>query len=215
MTKISVIVTCYNLEKYLDECLRSLRDQTVLPDEVILVHDGCTHPVGGIGVTTLIREKNIGVARSRDEGFKISSGDKILFVDADDVLPENFIEKMLEIKANIVYPNCLLWSHWGESTFQNAWHEAPPRISMKKMLDRNEVVVTSMMDREVYEKVGGFNPKLQVFEDWDFFLRALSIGFTFRRANTYLKYRQRTNSRNHQDEKLKQKIYREIKSHFT
>jgi hypothetical protein len=83
------------------------------------------------------------------------------------------------------------------------------------MLDRNEVVVTSMMDREVYEKIGGFNPKLQVFEDWDFFLMALSVGFTFKRANTYLKYRQRTNSRNHQDEKLKQKIYREIKSHFT
>jgi hypothetical protein len=57
------------------------------------------------------------------------------------------------------------------------------------------IPVTSMMWRKVYDDNKGFH-ELPVFEDWDFWLRALANGHTFHKANTILWYRQNATSRN-------------------
>jgi GT2 family glycosyltransferase len=72
------------------------------------------------------------------------------------------------------------------------------------MIHHNKwLVVTSLMKREVFETLGGFDSELPMYEDWDFWLRAIKAGYTFKKANTYLKYRQRTNSRNRKDDEIK------------
>jgi glycosyltransferase involved in cell wall biosynthesis len=217
MTKpsVSVIVTCYPpIEAYVADCIDSIKGQTVQADEVILVLDSYDKPMTFPGVTTVVREKNIGVARSRDEGFRLSSGEQILFVDGDDCLPEVFLEECLKVNADIVYPSSLLWCHWSEKPKANVYYEAPKLLTWERMMKQNEVLVTSLMKRKVYEAVGGFDPKLPIFEDYAFYLSAFHQGFRFKRANTYLRYRQRQNSRNHQDQEIRRDTYRQITSKY-
>lgn len=214
---VSVIITCHDLERYLDECVESIQSQTVLPEEIIIVHDFCEHPKGYAQTTTVIRDKHLGVAKSRDEGVRLSAQPLLLFVDGDDVLPELFLQEMIATMqkgVDIAYPDALLWSRWGDSGFENGWYNPPNRLTPQRMMVKNEVLISSLMKRKVYEAVGGFDPSLEIFEDYKFWLLAMAKGFKFAKANTYLKYRQRKNSRNHQDDELKRSTYDRIKAQF-
>ena len=215
---VSVIITCRDLESYLDDAVDSVKGQTVQPYETILVHDACEHPKAYADITTVIRDRHLGVAATRDEGVRLAKGEWLLFLDADDMLAENYVQECLKHtdKADIIYPDVLLWCYWGkEAPKPNAWHPAGNKIEPKEMLRSNQwLVVSSLMRRKVYEDLGGFDPVLPVFEDWDFFLKAIIAGFTFRRANTYLKYRQRTNSRNRQSEDIRQEVIKKIRARY-
>lgn len=214
--KISVIVTCHNLEDYLDECIDSIKQQVHQPYEIILVHDGCKEKAKAYaGVTTIFCDKNGGVAKARDMGFKISTGDYIIFFDGDDVMPLNYLKDLVEVEADVVYPSCVVWAGWGNSGMQNVWHEAPNKIVWKKMLKQNEVLMPSLFKREWYDLVGGFDPSLPLFEDYDFWLRILEKGAIFSKSCAFMYYRQRTLSRNHQNDELKREIYKKITEKFT
>ena len=92
---VSVIITCYNLEKYLGEAVESVKAQTVCPQEIIVVHDGCEKPTMHDGTHTVFRQVNLGVAKTRDEGVRIASQPNLLFLDADDVIPETYLQEMV------------------------------------------------------------------------------------------------------------------------
>lgn len=211
MKKISVIVTCHNLENYLDECIDSIKQQIFQPFEIILVHDGCKEKAKAYkGVTTVFLDQNVGVCRARDIGFNISTGDYILFFDGDDVMPLNYLMQMAFTEADVVYPNCVVWSGWGNSGLKNEWHEAPNKVLMKNMLVMNSVLMPSLFKRKWYKKVGGFDSSLPLFEDYEFWLKILDKGAIFKKSCAFLMYRQRTLSRNHQDGEIKKKIYAKI-----
>lgn len=215
MKKISVIITCYNLETYLDECVDSVKQQIRPADEIILVHDGCKETAKAYaGVTTIFCDKNKGVSSARDIGFKISTGDYIVFLDGDDVLPLNYLMQMAYTDADVIYPNCVVWAGWGNSGLQNVWHEAPAKITMEKMLIKNEVLMPSLFKREWYIKCGGFDKSLPLFEDWEFWVNCLSKGAVFKKSCAFLMYRQRTLSRNHQKDELKKEIYKKVSEKY-
>jgi glycosyltransferase involved in cell wall biosynthesis len=215
---VSCILTCYNLEDYLGEAVESVRSQTVQPLETIVIHDGCDKPTMYTGTHTVFREENRGVAESRDEGVRIAKGEWLLFLDADDMLAENYIQECLKHtkKADIIYPNVLLWSWWGKEAPKpnQMWYASSDNITWDEMLERNGVVVSSLLRRDVYEKVGGFDPRLPVFEDWGFWLKAKDAGYRFQKANTILKYRQKTNSRNRQRDEVKSFCLRQIRQRY-
>lgn len=216
---VSVIVACRNLEKYLPECIESIQAQTFEASEIIIVHDGCDdlsqcYP----GATNVLRTLHCGVARTREEGVLLAKGENILFVDADDVLSENFIElmvkKRIESKAQIIYPNVLLWSHWHETKkLQNGWRESPPEITTESMMEMNQIVVSSMIPRKLYLDLGGM-PDVPMLEDYAFWLKAVYAGATFAKCQAYLKYRQREGSRNRQSDKVKNQMYFDIREKY-
>lgn len=112
--KISVIVPIFNVEKYLSACINSILTQTYQNLEIILVNDGSTDSSLKIcddyalkdNRIKVIHQKNAGVAEARNMGLKNITGDFLSFVDADDIIVENFHETMLrsiiETKADIV-----------------------------------------------------------------------------------------------------------------
>lgn len=215
MKKISVIITCFNLEKYLDECIDSVKQQIFQPYEIILIHDGCKETAKAYtGVTTVFADKNMGVAKARDMGFKMSNSDYILFLDGDDVLPLNYLQEMSLIDADVVYPNCIVWAGWGNSGLMNVWHEAPNKITLERLLERNEVLMPSLFKREWYEKCGGFDESLPIFEDWEFWVNCASKGAIFKKSCAFLMYRQRTLSRNHQKDELKSEIHKKVNERY-
>ena len=207
---LSIIITNFNkTPAQLEECIQSVRDQTIEPKEVILVDDGSKEPHAHYGaMLSVIVSKNSGVAKARDYGVRISTGKLLLFLDADDKLNPDFIQQCGKqiMKADIVYPNLLLF---GELE-RNKLSLAPATIRPTYFLGRDcRIPVTSMMWRKVYEDLKGFRD-LPIFEDWDFWIRAACKGYTFRRANTLLWYRQNKNSRNHATKELKSSIHHKI-----
>lgn len=216
MKKISVIVTCHNLEKYLDEAIDSIKQQVSKPYEIILIHDGCKDVAKAYtGVSTVFLDKNIGVCRARDIGIKISNGDYVCFFDGDDIMPYNYLMEMEKVDADVIYPNCVLWAGWGNSGLENVWHEAPQTITWENFLKKNEVLMPSIFKRKYYEIVGGFDDTLPIFEDYEFWLKIFKTGAKFKKSNAFLIYRQRTSSRNHQNDELKREIYKKITEKFT
>lgn len=100
--KISIIIPVYNSEKYLEKCLKSVINQTYKNLEIIIVNDGSTDK--SIEICKKIKERdnrilildlqNGGVSYARNNGIKIATGAYIGFVDSDDYLKEDFVEKL-------------------------------------------------------------------------------------------------------------------------
>ena len=193
---LSIIVTSYNKPpEQIIECMDSVKAQTVKPLEVILVDDCSKDPRAHAIATSIMLPKNVGVAKARDIGVKMSKGKLLLFLDADDRLAPDFIEQCGRVikDCDIAYPNVLMFGAIEIPKLVDAPKEITPKYIMGRKCG---LVVTSMMRRSVYEKLGGFR-ELPVYEDWDFWIRAVAEGFVFKRANTLLHYRQNRLSRNH------------------
>ena len=98
--RISTIVTVYNLEKFIDECLQSIFAQTVPPDEIIVVDDCSTDNSASIikkyaGKITYIKmPKNSGVLLSFISGIENATGDILSFLDGDDIWHKNKLEEI-------------------------------------------------------------------------------------------------------------------------
>ena len=103
-TKISVIIPVYNVEKYLDKCIKSVVNQTYKNLEIILVDDGspdncsqmCDEWAKKDERIKVIHKANGGVSSARNVGLDNATGEYIAFVDSDDFLDLDYYEKMLE-----------------------------------------------------------------------------------------------------------------------
>lgn len=114
MTKVSVIVPVYNVEKYLEECLGSIRRQSLKDIEIICVDDGSTDTSLQIlekqaaedSRIKVLKQKNQGAGVARNYGLSIAQGDYVAFLDSDDIfdadLLANTVKTAEEQQADIV-----------------------------------------------------------------------------------------------------------------
>lgn len=101
---ISVIVPVYNVERYLEECLNSIQQQSYTDIEVILVNDGSTDHSKTIceryceedSRFYLLNQTNQGQSVARNVGVAASKGEFIAFVDSDDIIQKNYLEKLMQ-----------------------------------------------------------------------------------------------------------------------
>lgn len=104
MIKVSIIVPVYNVERYLSKCLDSLINQTYKNIEIICVNDGSLDTSLQILQTyqkkdqriQIIDQQNQGLSGARNSGIKCASGDYILFVDSDDWIELQTVERCIE-----------------------------------------------------------------------------------------------------------------------
>lgn len=119
---ISIIVPCYNAERYLSECLDSLLAQRMEDFEVILIDDGsrdATAQIAGEYVRRdrrfrLLQQENAGVSVARNAGLSAARGEWVLFVDADDLLPSDALENLLACAKSGVQMVVSLHETFGE-----------------------------------------------------------------------------------------------------
>ena len=103
MDLVSIVIPVYNAEKYLNECLESIINQTYKELEIIVVDDGSTDKSLEIireyerndSRVVVISGKNNGVSYARNKGLDYVRGTKIVFFDSDDIMEKDAIEKML------------------------------------------------------------------------------------------------------------------------
>ena len=111
---VSIIVPIYNAKEYLEQCLESIRMQTYEGYEVLLIDDGSTdssreiaeHYVKTDGRFRYFRQDNAGPSAARNKGLDLMSGKFVVFVDSDDWIQKDYIEKYLrcqdENKSDII-----------------------------------------------------------------------------------------------------------------
>ena len=119
MIKVSIIVAAYNIENYIGRCIESLIKQTFKDIEIIIVNDGSTDATlkrikdkaNEDSRISVINQENKGLIEARKIGLANAKGKYILFVDGDDWLEVNTIEKLYfnatEINADIVLYNSI------------------------------------------------------------------------------------------------------------
>lgn len=103
--KVSIIVPVYNVEKYLEKCLKSLISQSYKNIEIILIDDGSKDNSGRIcdeykrkdSRIKVIHKENAGVSEARNSGLQKAIGKYICFVDADDFVMNDYVEYMYEL----------------------------------------------------------------------------------------------------------------------
>ncbi|AIM22359.1 TPA: glycosyltransferase family 2 protein [Serratia marcescens] len=101
--KISAIVPAFNTEKYIGECVRSLLQNDHEKIEIILINDGSTDKTGTIldsfdvPCIKVIHTENQGQSAARNTGLAAASGDYVIFVDSDDKLADNALDRLTDI----------------------------------------------------------------------------------------------------------------------
>lgn len=101
---VSIIVPCYNVAAYLDQCMESLAGQSMEDIEIICVNDGSSDRTAEIlrewrdrdGRVRVIDRKNSGVSAARNSGMEAAAGKYIGFVDPDDVVERNMFRRLFD-----------------------------------------------------------------------------------------------------------------------
>lgn len=199
MQSLAIIVGCYKQEQYVQQALWSARNQVVPPQvaktsnklpkiTVIESHDNCDTQGTGSGA-------------HRNRAIEKVDADWILWLDADDLLPSHFVSRMFDHvnpmqKHLIVSPRSQFISGARLDEF------VPFRMRDKQFIKekivkmtkevRNEVdrfrdilwplyplVISSVFHKSMWEKVGGFDPKMSFANDLDFWFRCRKAGASF------------------------------------
>ena len=108
---VSVIIPVYRVEKYIDACMESVLGQSYKNLEIILIDDGSPDRCGELcdvyaardARVTVLHKENAGISAARNDGIQTASGEYVVFVDSDDIIARNMIEKMLESRSDDPY----------------------------------------------------------------------------------------------------------------
>jgi glycosyltransferase involved in cell wall biosynthesis len=190
---ISVIVPTFNYGQFISEALKSVFAQTLLPAEVVVIDDGSADKTEAVvrefgNQVRYIRQENSGVSAARNRGVAETSGDLIAFVDADDILEPEFLERLYskysEIPgAGLVHCGTRLFdSETGETLsydIEGGEDDAADNLLLWEGpgFPAPGLVLVS---RAAFEAVNGFDPRQKVGEDWDFCYRVarkFRVGF--------------------------------------
>lgn len=180
--KVTIIIPCYNGEKYLKESIDSALNQTYKNIEVIVVNDGSTDNSLNIiysykSQVVLVNQNNEGLSAARNSGINKSTGDLIAFLDADDFWEPTFIEKLVNAltKSDAVLAYCG-WQNIGIEGPAGRPYIPPDyehsSIKTKKLIEGPCWPVHAVIIRKAtLTTCGLFNTQLKCCEDFDLWLR--------------------------------------------
>ena len=204
MSKVSVVIPCFNQGAYLGEAIESVLAQTFQDFEILVVDDGSTDAKtvnilndSAWPKTRVIRSENQGLSAARNNGIREAKGAYILPLDADDKIGPGYLADAVRIldrhpDIGIVY--CEV-SHFGAK--EGRWDL--PEYSLDKILIHNLIFCAALYRKADWEAVGGYNVNMVYgLEDWDFWLSLVHIGRkVYRIPKIYFYYRLREGSMVH------------------
>lgn len=162
--KLSIVIPYYNAEPYTSELLDVLAPQMTDEIEVIVVDDGSKVPFKtSYKWVQVVRTKNGGVSTARNKGLDLAKGDYLQFIDADDMVPNYFIQELFQ-KIDEEDPDVIEYS-W-KSLNQEGWQINHVLRSLNDRLP-NPSVCTRCFKRSFIGDVR-FNVTKDATEDEDF-----------------------------------------------
>ena len=180
---VSIVITCYNSERFVGEALDSVLAQTYRPKvEIIAVDDGSTDKTADIVAqfpeVRYTYQRNRGVSSARNLGIQASTGEYILFLDYDDRLLPEAVATLVPLLED--RPDCAIAV--GEHRYIDSYNQVT-RFSTKELDGRNDLELkllsnnfiespgSCMMRRSALLEVGLFNDSLHGGEDYELYLR--------------------------------------------
>jgi len=180
MTKVSIIIPCFNANRWIHDALRSALGQDC-EKEIIFIDDGSTDDSAGIverefPSVRIVRTKNQGTSKTRNFGTSLSSGQFLQYLDADDMLAPGKLkiqsEALQKTGADVAYGD------WQKLTEVKHGSFISGEI-IKRRLDNPEIDLFTdfwcppaayLFRRSIVEKTGGWNENLPVIQDARFAL---------------------------------------------
>ncbi|HMD51643.1 MAG TPA: glycosyltransferase family A protein [Solirubrobacteraceae bacterium] len=197
---VTVAITCFNYGAFVRAAVDSALAQEGGEPRVVVVDDGSTdaHTLAELArlppQVEVIRQPNAGVAAARNAALARARTPYSLVLDADDRLTPPAITLLrgpLERDPTLGFA-------YGLMRFFGAWEgvlRLPP-YDPYRLLFRHNIGSTALMRRELVEDVGGFDPWFSGYEDWEFWIHALSLGWRGRRVDEVtLLYRRHESTR--------------------
>ncbi len=186
---VSVVIPTHNYGRYVCDAVESVLAQTYAPLEIVVVDDGSTDETPQVLVRFGSRIRSIrlpgrGVAEARNTGLQASSGDLVVFLDADDLLlPDG-------IAAQVAYfdrhPDVdVVHGEWYRcETDSGTWRlRGNPRLVgdiLPRILFGNLAAIHAIMSRRrAILEAGGFDPAFSNAADWEVWLRLAAQGYRF------------------------------------
>ena len=184
--KVSINLCCYNSERFLQDTLKSIEDQTFNDWELVIINDGSSDSTESIimqfkdrGFPVLYHfQENRGLGYSRNKALELSTGEYIAFIDHDDMwLPEKLERQMAAFlnnpDADFVYSNLFVLENGQRRVNFNK--RQPDGYVFDKFLHHYPVaVLTVMVRKEALQGLDGFfDRKLHLAEEYDLFMRLL------------------------------------------
>jgi O-antigen/teichoic acid export membrane protein/glycosyltransferase involved in cell wall biosynthesis len=209
---VSIIIPFYNQPKYLPEAVLSAKNQDYPSVEIIVVDDGSTVPADSLierapGIT-ILRTENRGVSAARNLGFSKSSGEFLIFLDADDRLMPGAIEAHLQAleshpEAGLSFGPTKIIDHDGVEV-RGAHICRPRKEYFVPLLESNLIGSPGavMMRRESFVAAGMFNESFSMGEDYDLYLRLARQRPLVRHTFCTLEYREHGSNTSQAQEKM-------------
>ncbi|MBV8586136.1 MAG: glycosyltransferase [Verrucomicrobia bacterium] len=190
MKLVSILIPAYNAERWIADTIKSALAQTWTRKEIIVIDDGSTDQTFTIArqfasdQVVVVTQENQGPSAARNRAFSLSQGEYIQWLDADDLLSPDKIEKQMEVANDSPGNRTLLSSAWGYFHFRPEqtkfsptalWSDLSPVEWLLRKMSQNLHMQTAtwLTPRELMEAAGPWDERLVVDDDGEYFCRVL------------------------------------------
>lgn len=232
---VSVLMPAYNAARYLSQSVESVRCQTFVDWELIVIDDGSEDETAEIAKrfavsdarVRVISQENGGQASARNSGLAAARGDLIAFLDADDLWVCDKLERQIAVMektdADLIYTDGEFFCDDGELSENDGFDIVPGKREGAEMFpllfQSNRIATLSVLVRKsCVDSVGRFdaNRKYQNCEDYDLWLTLANSGFVFYgMTEKLMRYRRHSGAATLTPSKLLKPMLEVIKKHST
>ena len=206
------------------DAIRSALGQTHPHLEIVVVDDGSTDHTAEVTAqfpqVHCVRQENQGRARARNAGFRASTGEYVLFVDADDRLTPNAVETHLSCfarhsEAGFVVGDIDQIASDGSYFYSPRWPVLEANF-YEELLKVNHVANTIgvMFRRPLLDDLGGFISAFEPAEDYEILLRAARLSPSAHHSNVVAQYRRHTDNTSRKGAVMLRAIHRVMRSQY-
>ena len=177
---VSIVLPVYNGEKFLDISIKSCLEQTYKNWELLIIDDGSSDNSERIArkyseqdcrISYFRNSENLKLPRTLNRGFSLANGKYLTWTSDDNYYRPDAIKKMVstleETDAGFVFAACSIINANGDKISENR----APKEYRHAIWDYDFVGACFMYTREVYERIGEYDPNMFLCEDYDYWLR--------------------------------------------
>ena len=187
---VSILIPAFNAQEWIADTISSAIGQTWEPKEVIVVDDGSSDQTLEIArrfqseSVRVITQDNQGAAAARNKALALSCGDYIQWLDADDLLAPDKIERQMEVMSQCQSKRTLASAAWGKFRYRSRkakfvrtalWCDLSPTEWLLRRMGQNLYMQTAtwLVSRELTEAAGPWDTRLLGDDDNEYFCRIL------------------------------------------